>query len=193
MSIKLVPPEPMFGGTGPPPASTFGCSWSYGRFDSAITRVAGELDISTTPRLRQTLRACLLQARRVVLDLHEVEFIDSSGVHAIVDAGVRARQEGRRLVLVRVPAHVHRVFALSESLHEVEIGANPVELALETPMQPRIRGDRLMSSETRLRAAADPVSAEHEPYDRLVRAIVDTGSAGEHERATSVPEDRGPR
>jgi anti-sigma B factor antagonist len=193
MSITLVPPEPTRSDSDPPPASTFGCAWSYGRFDSAIARVSGELDISTTPRLEQTLRACLLQARRVVLDLHEVDFIDSSGVHAIVDASVRARQEGRRLVLVRVPSHVLRVFTLSERLHEVEIGADPGELALETPVQPRIRGNHVKSGETRLRAVADPVSIEHEPYDRLVRAIVDTGSAGEHEPATAVPEDRGPR
>jgi len=193
MSIKLVPPEPIGGDSDPPHACTFGCSWSYGRFDSAIARVSGELDIRTTPRLAQTLRACLLQARRVVLDLHDVEFIDSSGVHAIVDAGVRARQDGRRLVLVRVPSHVHRVFTLSESSRDVEISADPIELALETPIQPRMRGNRLKSGATRLRAAGDPFSIEHEPYDRLVRAVVDTGSAGEHGPATAVPEDRGPR
>ena len=193
MSIKLVPPEPRGGGAGPPPASAFGCWWSYGRLDSAIARVSGELDISTTPRLEQTLRACLLHARRVVLDLHELEFIDSSGVHAIVNAGVRARHEGRRLVLVRVPSHVHRVFTLSARSDHVEISADPVELALETPVQPRSRGNRFKSVETRLRAVAEPASIEHEPYDRLVRAIVGRGTAGEREPATPVPEEGGPR
>ena len=51
-----------------------------------------------TTRLERTLSRS--QARLVVLDLRELTFIDSSGVHAIVSAGIRARKGGRRLVLV---------------------------------------------------------------------------------------------
>jgi anti-sigma B factor antagonist len=80
----------------------------------------GELDIATTPQLERTLSQT--QARLVVLDLGELAFIDSCGIHAIIDAGTRARRAGRRLVLVRVPASVERMFTLTGSSGQVEIG-----------------------------------------------------------------------
>lgn len=46
----------------------------------------------------------------MVLDLRELEQIDAAGVQAIANAGIRARQEGRRLVLVRGPWHVDQAF-----------------------------------------------------------------------------------
>jgi anti-anti-sigma factor len=87
---------------------------------AAWVHVGGELDIATTPQLERTLDAS--QARLVVLDLREVAFLDSSGMHAIVNAGIRARQAGRRLVLVRVPANVDRMLTLTGSFDQVEIG-----------------------------------------------------------------------
>jgi anti-sigma B factor antagonist len=103
-----------------PPA--FACSCANGGLDAAWVRVAGELDIATTPRLVRTLRETQLQARLVVLDLGELEFMDSSGVHAIVNASIRARRLGRRLILLRGRPSVDRVFALTGSSGEVEIG-----------------------------------------------------------------------
>jgi anti-sigma B factor antagonist len=101
----------------PPP---FACSYTNGGLDVARVHVGGELDIATTPELERTLDAS--QARLVVLDLRELAFIDSCGVHAIVNAGIRARQAGRRLVLVRVPANVERMFTLTGSSEQIEIG-----------------------------------------------------------------------
>ena len=94
----------------PPP---FACSSRNGGLDVAWVYVGGELDIATTPRLERTLDAC--KARLVVLDLRELAFIDICGMHAIIDAGVRARQAGRRLVLVRVPSSLGRVLTLTGS------------------------------------------------------------------------------
>jgi anti-anti-sigma factor len=101
----------------PPP---FTCSYTNGGPDAAWVHVGGELDIATTPQLERTLDAS--QARVVVLDLRELAFIDSCGTHAIVRAGIRARQAGRRLVLVRVPSNVQRILTLTGSSDEVEIG-----------------------------------------------------------------------
>jgi anti-anti-sigma factor len=101
----------------PPP---FACSCSNGGLDAARVYVGGELDIATTPRLERTLDET--HARLVVLDLRELSFIDSCGIHAIVDAGIRARKAGRRLVLVRVPATVDRILTLTGSSGQVEIG-----------------------------------------------------------------------
>ncbi len=86
--------------------------------------LAGELDIATTPLLQETLRASRLgslRARLVVLDMRDLEFIDTSGVHAITEAGIRARQAGGRLVLVRGPPAVDRMFALTRACQQLEI------------------------------------------------------------------------
>jgi len=102
--------------------SAFHCSWADGGPDAAWVRLAGELDIATTPQLERALREPRLQARLVVLDLRELAFIDSCGVHAVISAGIRARQAGRRLVLVRVPANVDRMLTLTGNSDQVEIG-----------------------------------------------------------------------
>jgi len=91
------------------------CTWADCGGDVARVRVAGELDIATASEPERTLREPKLQARLVVLDLRELEFVDTCGVHAIVDASIRARRDRRRLVLLPAPPNVHRMFALTRS------------------------------------------------------------------------------
>jgi hypothetical protein len=67
----------------------FGCTLREGGRDTAWVRVAGELDIATAQQLEQALRVAEIRARRVVLNLRELTFTDSSGVHVIVDASNR--------------------------------------------------------------------------------------------------------
>jgi anti-sigma B factor antagonist len=102
--------------------SAFHCSWADGGPDATWVRLAGELDIATTPQLERALREPRLQARLVVLDLRELAFIDSCGVHAIVDASIRARQVGHRVLLLRGPPGVDRVFTLTGSSDHVVNG-----------------------------------------------------------------------
>jgi anti-anti-sigma factor len=101
-------------------APPFACFWTKGGLNACWVQVAGELDIETSPQLEQTLREPSSQL--VVLDLRELAFMDSSGVHAIVNASARARQLGRRLVLLRGPPDVDRVFGLTGSSADVENG-----------------------------------------------------------------------
>jgi anti-sigma B factor antagonist len=108
-----------------PPA--FVCSWIEGDLDAARLRIAGELDLATVPQLERSLGESQLQARLVVLDLRELAFVDSAGVHAIVNASIRARHVGGRLVLLRGPANVDRVFRLAGSSHDLEIREDPAE------------------------------------------------------------------
>jgi anti-anti-sigma factor len=108
----------------------FACSWTNGVLDSANVHVIGELDIATTPQLQRTLREPQLQAQLVVLDMREVAFIDASGVHAIVNASLRAREVGHRLVLLRGGLDVDRVFTLTGSSGDVEIVDLDPRLAL---------------------------------------------------------------
>ena len=74
--------------------------------------VSGELDIATAPQLDQALGCVQADAALVILDLRELEFMDSSGANLIAAASGRARQAGGRLVVVRGPVQVDRIFAL---------------------------------------------------------------------------------
>ena len=58
----------------------------------------------------------------MVLDLRELAFIDAAGVRTIVDASLRARQAGRRLVLLRGLPNIDRMFTLAASAGDIEIG-----------------------------------------------------------------------
>jgi anti-anti-sigma factor len=113
-----------------PPA--FDCSWTTGGPDAAWVRLDGELDLATAPELEQTLRESQLQARLVVLDLRGLAFMDTAGAHVIVDASARAREDVCRLVLLRGPPNVDRIFTLTGSSDDVEIiDLDPVESLVE--------------------------------------------------------------
>ncbi|MDP9257929.1 MAG: STAS domain-containing protein [Actinomycetota bacterium] len=103
-----------------PPA--FACTATHGGVDAAWVHVVGELDIATAPELARTLHESHQRAHLTVLDLRELAFMDSAGVHAIVNASLRARKDGRRLVLVRGRPEIYRMFTLTGSTADVDIG-----------------------------------------------------------------------
>jgi anti-anti-sigma factor len=99
---------------------------------AAWVHVAGDLNLATMSQLVRNLHEYLGQARLVVIDLRDLVQIDISGVHAIVNASIRAGQVGRRLVLLRGPPNVDRVFTLAETADRVEI----VDVdAVDSPVQ----------------------------------------------------------
>ena len=103
-------------------------SCTNGGLDAAWMHVAGDLDIATTLQLERTLRDAQSQARLVVLDLRDLAFMDCCSAHAIVNASISARQLGRRLVLLRGPPNVDRVFTLTGSTGAVEIADLDLDL-----------------------------------------------------------------
>ncbi len=93
--------------------SPFECSWRPGGSGVAWVHVAGEMDLMNTPELRRALRDAQRYARVVVLDLREVAFIESSGVHVILDTAANVQPGNGRLILVRGPAQVDRALTLT--------------------------------------------------------------------------------
>ncbi|MFB6814255.1 STAS domain-containing protein [Streptomyces sp. NPDC056347] len=83
-----------------------------------VLRIRGELDLLTSPAVRQSVHDAVAAGRHdVVLDLSEVLFCDSSGVGVLIAARRLMRSCGGRLRLV-LPArgaeegsHVNRVLA----------------------------------------------------------------------------------
>jgi anti-sigma B factor antagonist len=82
----------------------------------------GELDLSTVSKVQEELeRIEKSSPPTVVLDLSKLSFLDSTGLRCLVTADERARQSGRRFVLVRGPATVQRVFTITRLEDRLEI------------------------------------------------------------------------
>ncbi len=128
-----------------PLPTAFACTATHGGLDAAWVNVVGELDIATAPALTLTLHESQQLAHLTVLDLRELAFMDSAGVHTIVNASLRARKDGRRLVLVRGRPEIYRMFTLTGSLADVDI-ADP------DPVQPPVEAlQRSLVSQSLLR------------------------------------------
>ena len=77
-------------------------------------RVRGELDVLTAPRLAAHLDSVVRQpGGDVVLDLHEVDFIDSAGLQLLLSAQRRLMRRSRRLSVVCGPGPVRSVIELA--------------------------------------------------------------------------------
>jgi anti-anti-sigma factor len=76
-------------------------------------RPAGELDIATAARLERALLSGREPGDRVLLDLTALEFIDSTGLRAIVRGAEAARRDGWELRLRPGPPAVQRVFDIA--------------------------------------------------------------------------------
>jgi anti-sigma B factor antagonist len=76
--------------------------------------VRGEIDIATVPCLERTLDTAIRTSRGAfVLDLGDVEFLDSSGVHALLRARALLAREDRALAVVCPPGPARRLFDLA--------------------------------------------------------------------------------
>jgi anti-anti-sigma factor len=80
--------------------------------DVAIAAPRGELDVATAPTLRAALDK-IKGARRLVLDLRSLSFIDSSGLHLLVALNQRAQRDGFSLALVAPAPPVDRAIQVS--------------------------------------------------------------------------------
>jgi anti-sigma B factor antagonist len=94
------------------------------RDDCVLVALTGELDISTGIRLQETLeRAAEQKPELIVIDLRGLQFMDSTGLRILIGADARAREEGRRVALIRGNGMVQRVLEvtrLDEQLHIVD-------------------------------------------------------------------------
>ncbi|MDQ4132432.1 MAG: STAS domain-containing protein [Actinomycetota bacterium] len=66
----------------------------------AVVSIRGELDVETAPELKQVLAGLIDGGPgHITIDLAGVEFIDSSGIHALVTSLKRAQEHDRKLEL----------------------------------------------------------------------------------------------
>jgi anti-sigma B factor antagonist len=94
------------------------------RGDQVVVRLAGELDVASAPRLRQGVLDTLNPpaadgnrngngGRTVVLELGEVDFVDSTGLGVMVGLLKRLRADGGELVLRGVQPATTKVLEMT--------------------------------------------------------------------------------
>ena len=91
--------------------------------------VSGELDLASGPALESELdKVTAGDTKRVVLDLRELEFMDSTGLSIIVRAHQRLAEAGCELSLVRGSTQVQRLLDLTGVAERVRLVGAPEEL-----------------------------------------------------------------
>lgn len=96
--------------------------------DGRAVRVAlvGELDISSAGQVEQEIaRAEAGASPLIVLDLRKLDFMDSTGLRVILGADSRARENGRRLAIVRGPEAVQRIFTITRLDERLDMVDDP--------------------------------------------------------------------
>jgi anti-sigma B factor antagonist len=91
------------------------------REGSTIVDVTGDIDMGTSPSLRKTLLESLKQTPRLVVNLREVHYVDSSGIASLVEVLKEARNKQKRLVLFGLNRAVREVLQLTRLVTIFEI------------------------------------------------------------------------
>jgi anti-sigma B factor antagonist len=81
--------------------------------DWTIVSVRGEVDLSTTPQLREALTTAAGSGSAVAVDVREVPFMDSMGLGVLVGARRRAGESGTGFALISDGGPIIRLLDVS--------------------------------------------------------------------------------
>ena len=112
------------------------------RNGAAHISLDGEIDMSTTPVLERHLAPFESDGvDTIMLDLRDLAFTDSAGIHAFLAARNRVTGSGRRLILAGATPVVRRVFDLTGNQDLLDVGdaADVLERFTESDDEPNER------------------------------------------------------
>jgi anti-sigma B factor antagonist len=82
--------------------------------DWLVLAVAGEVDLNTAPQLKERINGLITQGHsNLVVDLEGVEFMDSTGLSALVSGLMRTSESGGGMAVVCTRPQVLRLLALT--------------------------------------------------------------------------------
>ena len=80
---------------------------------ASVVAFTGEVDLESSPAAREILLKCLESTSKVIVDLSEVTYIDSSGVASLVEALQAAKKNGSQFSLAATSEPTRRVLELA--------------------------------------------------------------------------------
>lgn len=82
--------------------------------DCAVLRIGGEVDVYSAPQLRERVIQLLADGvRHIIADLREVDFMDSTGLGALVGSLKRLRDQDGSLKLVTSEGRIPKLFRVT--------------------------------------------------------------------------------
>lgn len=94
-----------------------------------LLAVRGELDLASTPSLEQELERVRESAPSlIIIDLRELEFMDSTGLSVLIRAHQQAQQAGGKLGIVNGSRQIRRLLALTGVADRLTIVDRPEDL-----------------------------------------------------------------
>jgi anti-sigma B factor antagonist len=98
--------------------------------EETLVRCIGRITSTTSAMLQTAVRNLLPESKRVVLDLTDVTYMDSSGLGAIVGIYLSARRQQRELKLINLNQRVKELFRITNMAkifegHEEMLGMTP--------------------------------------------------------------------
>jgi anti-sigma B factor antagonist len=88
--------------------------------ESTLVICSGKLTSEVAAEFKQEVRALIPQTKRIVLDLNEVGFLDSSGLGAIIGIYVTAKKAPCELQLINLSKKVHDLLGMTNLLSVFE-------------------------------------------------------------------------
>jgi anti-anti-sigma factor len=96
---------------------------------SPLLSVSGELDLATGPTLERELELALAgEPGLVILDLRQLEFMDSTGLSVLIRAHNTAQSQGQRLGIVGGSRQVRRLLNLTGVAERLTVVDSPEAL-----------------------------------------------------------------
>jgi len=78
--------------------------------DVTVVAFHGRLDLEGVDEVEEAFRAAAPGARRLVIDLNEVDYVSSSAIRMFLSKARKIRSDGGQLALCRLQPLVHNVF-----------------------------------------------------------------------------------
>jgi anti-sigma B factor antagonist len=99
------------------PGATRGFSVHAVRVDNAMmVKCQGKLTVEHAPHLRNKVRTLIPEEKRIVIDLKEVPFMDSSGLGTLVSLYVSGRTRGCKVELVNLSPALSTLLSMANVL-----------------------------------------------------------------------------
>jgi len=100
--------------------------------NATLVKPSGDIDLSRSPELRHQLMAVWQdQPTKMIINLAEVPYMDSSGVATLVEAMQHSRKTDTPLVLCNLQERVRSIFEIAR-LETVFTITDSVEAAIES-------------------------------------------------------------